>query len=189
MLLWREIGLVCTGLGLAVAPALTPKLAQGSAPPHKVSCNAGVIPYRCEAREARYLLAHFDGRGYAQPGGTAEPGELSHETALREFHEETNCAYRSIVIAREEPSVFRGGTEEEFHSYFARVDPLELDAIHGGRCASLNDESNAWKWVRHSDLIAELQGDTSTLDLWEEARGSLQQAFADRGKTDPCATP
>ena len=57
---------------------------------------AGIIPYACSAQGALYLLAYDPDdkrQAWGAFGGRPEGNESAKQTALREFYEETNCAY------------------------------------------------------------------------------------------------
>lgn len=58
--------------------------------------NTGIIAYNCRNDGAHYLLAydpHLKRMGWGTFGGRSIQGELASQTAIREFHEETNCIY------------------------------------------------------------------------------------------------
>lgn len=58
---------------------------------------AGIIAYTIESQQTQLLLANHTGlgylRGYAAFGGARESHETAEQAALREFHEETRCAF------------------------------------------------------------------------------------------------
>ena len=69
---------------------------------------AGVIAYAVKNKQTHLLLANHQGlafyRGYGAFGGGIEHGESIAEAALREFHEETRCAYKDQNIQLSEQS-------------------------------------------------------------------------------------
>ena len=161
---------------------------------------AGVAAYACVNGSATYLLAFDPAPGrqaWGHLGGRAEPGETGAQTALREFHEESNCAFALPPDATTRlvgPSVAPGSG---FQTFVLQVPFVPADTIAAPRrCAAV--ERSQWVWVDHAVLHAALNGSApdlavkngqpSTVHLWEPARASLRQA-RDEGvlpTADPC---
>jgi len=152
--------------------------------------NAGVIPYACVNGQALILLAFdpYPGRkGWGAFGGGPGWGETISETAAREFHEETNCAFAPLDLTGKSYSV-----SNKYYTYFAQVtyQPGFRIAAHQGRCRDV--ERNSWLWVQHTDLVSALEqgsdevrvpagfGEFDRVPLWHGAKRSLVQALKDR---------
>ena len=163
---------------------------------------AGVLPYACQAEGAQELLAFdpaLDRRGWGHFGGGAQGEETLAQTAARELHEETNCAFTgptALDLRGRSPS--RWGA---FHTFFAPVVYRSPERIAEPRDACRDVERSQWVWVDHAELVAALDGDgdgavempTRTgeperIALWAGAAASLRKALADGvlPKDDPC---
>ena len=163
---------------------------------------AGVIPYACVDAEALVLLA-FDAeperRGWGHFGGTARWGESVAQTAARELHEETNCAFSEPSAEQLEglPSSRSG----PFVSFFAEVPYQPISQISQDRPTCPSVERSRWVWVRRVDLIRALvgggqetqidtvEGDVDAIHLWPGAASSLRRAVEDGvlPRADPCS--
>jgi 8-oxo-dGTP pyrophosphatase MutT (NUDIX family) len=162
-----------------------------SAPP------AGLIAYSCVAGEALHLMAfdpHPARRAWATLGGGAQPGETPAQTAIREFTEESNCAYTTEELQADElkgPSISPG---VPFHLYATQVVFKPVDVIAQTRqCVDI--ERSQWVWVRHLDLVRALnqfdgsadaaltlptvQGEPLQVPLWNRGVESLKKALQD----------
>lgn len=162
---------------------------------------AGIAAYACHQGTALHLLA-FDPapgrRAWGHLGGQAEPGEAPADTALREFHEESNCAFGDLSAATPTlvgPSVAPG--RSGFHTFVLKV-PF-MPAAQIGQPRRCNDvERNQWVWVAHDPLLQALDAPQATLPtvdgepaqivLWSAARLALLQARRDGvlPARDPC---
>ncbi|NRB36955.1 MAG: NUDIX domain-containing protein [Pseudomonadales bacterium] len=71
--------------------------------------SAGVIAYAIHKGKTQILLADHSGlafyRGYAAFGGSIDGNESHKEAALREFHEETRCAFKDVAIKLSEKKI------------------------------------------------------------------------------------
>lgn len=162
-----------------------------SAPP------AGLIAYSCVAGEALHLMAfdpHPARRAWATLGGGAQQGETPAQTAIREFTEESNCAYTTEELQAGElkgPSISPG---VPFHLYAVEVPFKPVDVIAQTRqCVDI--ERSQWVWVRHLDLVRALnrfdgaadaaltlptvQGEPLQVLLWNRGVESLKKALQD----------
>ncbi|MCE2744504.1 MAG: NUDIX domain-containing protein [Burkholderiales bacterium] len=158
---------------------------------------AGVIAYSCVAGEALHLMAfdpHPSRRAWATLGGGAQKGESPAQTALREFTEESNCAYRGTEIDISQlkgPSISTG---VPFHLYSLEVPFKPVDEIAQTRqCVDI--ERSQWVWVRHLDLmramnqydetkqeqltVPTVQGQPAQVPLWNRGVESLKKAIRD----------
>ena len=158
---------------------------------------AGLIAYSCVAGEALHLMAfdpHPARRSWATLGGSAQAGETPAQTAVREFTEESNCAYNKDeidVASLKGPSISPG---VPFHLYSAQVPFKSVDEISTTRqCVDI--ERSRWVWVRHIDLVRGLNQHDSTSDaalelptvqgqplnvpLWSRGLESLKKALQD----------
>lgn len=158
---------------------------------------AGLIAYSCVAGEALHLMAfdpHPNRRAWATLGGGAQQGETPAQTAIREFTEESNCAYSSAdldVSQLKGPSVSPG---VPFHLYAAQVPFKSIDEIAQARqCVDI--ERSQWVWVRHLDLLRAInqhaeeakepltvptvQGQPTQVPLWDRGVESLKKALQD----------
>ncbi|HEX4878927.1 MAG TPA: NUDIX hydrolase [Limnobacter sp.] len=152
---------------------------------------AGLAAYACHAGVPHFLLAfdpHPARRAWATLGGGAQGNETPVQTALREFREESNCAYaeeelNTLVVAG--PSVSPG---VPFHLYAAEVAYKSPEDIASPR-ACVDIERSQWVWVKQDDLMQAIatQTDTvpvavgtpATITLWSRGRESLQKALDD----------
>ena len=161
---------------------------------------AGVAAVACVQGRAAYLLA-FDPapgrRAWGHLGGRAERGETGTQTALREFHEESNCAFALPPDAASRlkgPSVAAGSG---FQTFVLQVPFLPASILAAPRqCEAV--ERNQWVWVDHAVLhaalesgapeLAVLDGTPPRVHLWPPARASLDQARREGvlPTTDPC---
>lgn len=158
---------------------------------------AGLIAYSCVAGEALHLMAfdpHPARRSWATLGGSAQQGETPAQTAVREFTEESNCAYSAGDIDSTNlkgPSISQG---VPFHLYSAQVPFKSVDEISQARqCVDI--ERSQWVWVRHIDLVRGLnqydptsetafelptvQGQPLNVPLWSRGVESLKKALQD----------
>lgn len=158
---------------------------------------AGLIAYSCVAGEALHLMAfdpHPARRSWATLGGGAQAGETPAQTAVREFTEESNCAYNKDeidVASLKGPSISPG---VPFHLYSAQVPFKSVDEISTTRqCVDI--ERSRWVWVRHIDLVRGLnqhdstsgaalelptvQGQPLKVPLWSRGLESLKKALQD----------
>lgn len=181
-----------TRLLLALLPALALSACSSpGAPP------AGLIAYSCVAGEALHLMAfdpHPARRAWATLGGGAKPGETPAQTAIREFTEESNCAYTAEELQAgplKGPSVSPG---VPFHLYITQVPFKSVESIAQTRqCVDI--ERSQWVWVRHLDLVRALnhfdasadasvtlptvQGEPLQVPLWKRGVESLKKALQD----------
>ncbi|HEX4855171.1 MAG TPA: NUDIX hydrolase [Limnobacter sp.] len=158
---------------------------------------AGLIAYSCMAGEALHLMAfdpHPARRAWATLGGGAKDGETPAQTAIREFTEESNCAYTPAEL---DASRLRGPSVSPgipFHLYLAQVPfkPVQQIAEHR---ACVDIERSQWVWVRHRDLLQVLnraaetggdglvvptvQGEPRQVPLWNRGADSLRKALQD----------
>lgn len=158
---------------------------------------AGLIAYSCVAGEALHLMAfdpHPARRSWATLGGSAQKGESPSQTAMREFNEESNCAYNDAEI---DISQFKGPSISPgvpFHLYTAQVPFKSVDEIAQARqCVDI--ERSQWVWVRHLDLVRAInqhhegaqealtvptvQGQPAQVPLWDRGVESLKKALQD----------
>lgn len=158
---------------------------------------AGLIAYACVSGEALHLMAfdpHPARRAWATLGGSAQQGETPAQTAIREFTEESNCAYSPSEINTVElkgPSISPG---VPFHLYATQVDFKPVELISQTRqCVDI--ERSQWVWVRHIDLVRALaqfdesaetpvvlptmQGEPLQVPLWPRGVQSLKKALQD----------
>ena len=148
--------------------------------------NAGVTPYACVDGRARVLLA-FDPawgrRGWAPfGGGPKDSNEPVYETAKREFHEESNCAFAFLDLTDVPYSHSRG-----FYNYVAEVPYHTIEHIAARRTCQNVERSN-WVWVDYERLIAALQKPDKvsslvtlepkrTIHLWSKSAKQLRLAL------------
>lgn len=161
---------------------------------------AGVAAYACVQGRAAYLLAYDPAPGrqaWGHLGGRAERGETGAQTALREFLEESNCAFALPPDATARligPSVAAGNG---FQTFVLQVPFVPASTIAAPRpCQQV--ERNQWVWVEHAVLHAALEtgardlavqdGALPQVHLWPPARASLAQARTEGvlPATDPC---
>ena len=158
---------------------------------------AGLIAYSCVAGEAVHLMAfdpHPTRRAWATLGGSGQKGETPAQTAIREFTEESNCAYRSAELDASQmkgPSISPG---VPFHLYTAQIPFKSVDEIAQTRqCVDI--ERSQWVWVRHLDLVRAInqhteaaqdpltvhtiQGQPAQVPLWSRGVESLKKALQD----------
>lgn len=151
---------------------------------------AGVIPYAC-IEDVPYVLLAFDPVatrvGYAAFGGASEGDETLAETAAREFHEETRCAFDRPTaehLERLTPSESHG-----YVSFVAEIPFISHLAIPESPCDARIERTD-WQWVKLNDLEAGLATDAArpevlvsltqkTITLWGKAAESLRQAQSD----------
>ncbi len=162
---------------------------------------AGIAAYACREGSALHLLAFDPAPGrqaWGHLGGQAEAGETPARTALREFHEESNCAFGDLSGVQADlvgPSVAPG--RSGFHTYGLRLPFVPAAQIaQPRRCADV--ERNQWVWVDHDELQQALDspqvvlktadGEPSQVVLWNAARLALLQARRDGvlPVRDPC---
>ncbi|MCR2745382.1 NUDIX domain-containing protein [Limnobacter parvus] len=176
---------------LAFATLALSACSSSNAPP------AGLIAYSCVAGEALHLLAfdpHPSRRSWATLGGSAQKDETPNQTAVREFTEESNCAYSAdeIDISNLKGPSISPGTP--FHLYATEVPFKSAEQIAEARqCASI--ERSQWVWVRHLDLlravngfnasgdapvvVPTVQGEPREVPLWDRGVESLKKALQD----------
>jgi len=161
--------------------------------------SAGVTPYACTKHGAEYLLA-FDPQpkrwAWGTFGGRPKSGESARQTALREFYEETNCAYsREEMAAMEMRGPSRSG---KFYTYVAEVPYIPPETI--GTARKCNDvERLLWVWVPHATLISALKSNETKpqlnmappkprISIWNGSARSMRNALAEGYLTehDPC---
>lgn len=158
---------------------------------------AGLIAYSCVAGEAVHLMAfdpHPARRSWATLGGSAKEGETPAQTAVREFIEESNCAYTAdelVIDNLKGPSVSSG---VPFHLYATEVPFKSVQQIQEARhCVDI--ERSQWVWVRHLDLlravndsnttgdqavvVPTVQGEPREVPLWDRGVESLKKALQD----------
>ncbi len=165
-----------------------------------VAAPAGVAAYACVQGSAVYLLA-FDPaprrQAWGHLGGRAEPGETGAQTALREFQEESNCAFElpvDVVTHMIGPSTFPGNA---FQTFVLQVPFVDASTIAQARqCKDV--ERNQWVWVQHEVLQAALDlsttdlpvsdGTPPTVHLWRPSQDALRKARDDGvlPTRDPC---
>jgi ADP-ribose pyrophosphatase YjhB (NUDIX family) len=151
---------------------------------------AGVIPYACISGDP-YILLAFDPVstrvGYAAFGGGREGNETIAQTAAREFHEETRCAFDTPSAEQLQnltPSLSHG-----YYSYVAEIPFIGPLAITEHPCEA-RIERYDYQWVRLSDLIAGLEKEEARpevlvslmhkyITLWGKSAESLRQAMQD----------
>lgn len=98
-------------------------------------------------------------RQWGSFGGCAGATELLHEAALREFNEETHCAFTTrLVIDPDAPRTLHGN----FTSFVVEVPHVPAAAIAAGAagatCAgSAFEERGPWIWIPKTRLIAAIQ--------------------------------
>ena len=165
---------------------------------------AGIIALACKESDGLYLLARersSDRDGWGHLGGTKEGDEPLLATALREFHEESNCAFdlndpRSLQFSG--PS-YQKTANGVFVTYHVKVNYIPVRNIADSTICSTT-ERDKWVWVHRTDLLASLattaqdpevpvvEGDLSAVKLWKPAAAALRQAVKDRviPLTDPC---
>lgn len=151
---------------------------------------AGVIPYACVDGDPNVLMA-FDPvttrLGYATFGGAREGDESLAQTAAREFHEETRCAF-DVPTAQQleelQPSESHG-----YYSYVVEIPFISHLEIPNHPCAARIERTD-WQWVRLSDLEQGLESGARRpevlvslmhkyITLWAKSAQSLRQARAD----------
>ena len=152
---------------------------------------AGVIPYACVGKDILVLMA-FDpasGRlGYGAFGGSREGAESIAETAAREFHEETRCAFDGPAAEHLETLSF--SNSNGFYSYVAEVPYKPALDIEMHACDAQLERAG-WQWFSLDDLVDSLNsGDerpaikvfASDLEitLWDKAAESLRKAMQDQ---------
>ncbi|MGI9319413.1 MAG: NUDIX hydrolase, partial [bacterium] len=107
---------------------------------------AGVIPYACLSGDPYVLLAFdplSDRVGYAAFGGGPQGHETIAETAAREFHEETRCAFDTPTAEQLEKSL--PSEVEGFYSYVAKVPFISHLEIPEHPCDA-RIERYDWQW-------------------------------------------
>ena len=161
--------------------------------------NAGVTPYACVDGQARVLLA-FDSawgrRGWAPfGGGPKNSKEPVYETAAREFHEESNCAFAKPDLANLPYSHSLG-----FYSYVTEVPYRSVDVISSQR-ACRHVERSKWVWVDYAlfiealrkpgkvSALTTLEASRPTIHLWSKSAKQLRLALQQGILPDsnPCA--
>lgn len=165
-----------------------------------VASPAGIAAFACEKGSALYLLA-FDPaprrQAWGHLGGRAERGETGAQTALREFREESNCAFElpaDVATHLMGPSTFPGNG---FQTFVLQVPFIEAATIAQARqCKDV--ERNQWVWVSHQVLEAALNSSATDLPvsdgapakvhLWRPSLDSLKKARDDGvlPTKDPC---
>lgn len=164
---------------------LTACSSQSDGPP------AGLAAYACHAGQAHVLLAfdpHPARRAWSTLGGGAQADETPAQTALREFREESNCAYTAEELASIElsgPSVSAG---VPFHLYAAKV-PFKPISEFDQERSCVDIERSQWVWVKHADLVQALNNKAMTVPvalgplpqvaLWNRGVESLRKAMED----------
>jgi 8-oxo-dGTP pyrophosphatase MutT (NUDIX family) len=161
---------------------------------------AGIAAFACVKDSAVYLLA-FDPapgrRAWGHLGGQAECGETGAQTALREFREESNCAFvlpADAMTKLRGPSIFPGNG---FQTFVLQVPFIRASTIaQASQCNHV--ERNQWVWVGHEALQAALDLSTNELpvsdgmppkvQLWRPSLNALQKARQDGllPRSDPC---
>jgi 8-oxo-dGTP pyrophosphatase MutT (NUDIX family) len=161
---------------------------------------AGIAAFACVKGSAVYLLA-FDPapgrRAWGHLGGQAESGETGVQTALREFREESNCAFElpaAVSTQLKGPSIFPGSG---FQTFVLEVPFVDATTVAQARECS-HVERTQWVWVGHEALQAALDLSTDELEvrdgtppkvhLWRPSRNALQKARQDGvlPTKDPC---
>ncbi len=165
-----------------------------------VGVSSGLIPYACTSEGAKYLLAYDpdnDRRAWGAFGGGAKENETSTQTAIREFREETNCAYSRTAltfITLKGPSISSG-----FYSYVAEVPYVDSEAF-GDMRKCVDVERSFWVWVPHKALIRAMESSYPEplvkiqskpqikFYLWKGAAKSMRKAKSEGflGERDPC---
>lgn len=162
--------------------------------------NAGILPFACQAGEAVYLLAYDPNpkrQGWGNFGGGPSRGELAFQTALREFREETNCAFDVEGI---DPGALRGPSEFFGYYTFLLNVPFEEPAEISRERNCDYVERSQWVWVQHEHFTSSLagfdpraempvlSGEPDRIHLWNGSAGSLRKALADGviPPSDPC---
>ncbi|MGR8948227.1 MAG: NUDIX hydrolase [Gammaproteobacteria bacterium] len=124
---------------------------------HCCETAAGIVPYSEVGGQILILIADHKinrSRGWGAFGGCADAAETPAQAALREFHEETRCAFHpSLELPAGQPSVQVG----KFTSFILKV-PL-LDATEIARApraescsGTVHRERGPWAWVPLQDL-------------------------------------
>lgn len=149
---------------------------------------AGVIAYACVADRQLVLLAYdaaWGRHGWASFGGTpSSASEPVHETASREFHEETGCVFAvpaAASLAEAEYSVSGG-----FYSFVAEVPHVPAIEIEASGCGD-KDLRSDWIWIDAGDLRRALDQPgrripapgRDGIQLWDLARQSMAKAVQD----------
>lgn len=175
-----------------------------SAAGQKTVNGAGIVALACKGSTALYLLARersSDRLGWSHLGGTKEGDEPFPATALREFHEESNCAFDldnppSLRLSEPSKQKTKDGL---FVTYHMKVNYLPVMRISNSDICKTNERDH-WVWVRRTDLLASLgstaqevdvpvaEGEPSTIRLWQPAAAALRQAVTDKviPEADPC---
>lgn len=163
---------------------------------------AGLMAYACHQGQAVHLLAfdpHPARRAWAHLGGGAKPGETPSQTALREFFEESNCAYpldelRNTALLG--PSIAQG---TPFHSYSTQLTFKPSAEVAQSRpCGSV--ERNQWVWVAHAELVNAvmidpplpvpvIDGPVARVELWPRGASTVRKALADGALPKDIACP
>ncbi|MBL8278161.1 MAG: NUDIX hydrolase [Pelomonas sp.] len=167
---------------------------------------AGILAHACDtpAGTAVYLLA-FDpqhGRdGWGHLGGKADSGESADQTALREFHEESNCAYSLEILQRRRLVKFHQSSNGfiSFSLEVPFISARDIEARNRAICPHV--ERERWVWVRHADIVRGVapnsgtrtrlptyDGSVDTIHLWHESASAMAGLLWTSGKPvpDPC---
>jgi 8-oxo-dGTP pyrophosphatase MutT (NUDIX family) len=167
---------------------------------------AGILAHACDSKAdgAVYLLAEdLDATpkpAWGHFGGKAEGEETPEATALREFNEETNCAFPPAILRVQD--LRERTTSGKFVTFRLRVPFVEGQVIENRDRAQCKDvERRHWVWIRHVDLVAALSlpdpagvsvsvfnGSRASVELWPESADAMRRALWERGtpKPDPC---
>ncbi|MDO6477008.1 NUDIX hydrolase [Alteromonas sp. 1_MG-2023] len=162
--------------------------------------NAGVVAYACTENGAQYLFAYDPDQkrqAWTTFGGGPKGQETASVTALREFRQESNCAFTSAELNSFEldgPSESNG-----FFNFVLKIPYIEISEIAKPReCEDV--ERSFWVWVPHRNLISALDSKYSKpfirIDsnppvkfyLWEGGVKSMRKVKDDGyiSNDDPC---
>ena len=136
--------------------------------PRVYSCDAaaGVVAYTKVDEQILILLADHKinrTRGWAAFGGCVDDGETVERAALREFHEETRCAFDNGLIINRDDAHIKVGI---FTSYALNVPHIDAQQIGDNPLRSdcsgvVAYERGPWSWVPLSDLLDLFETDMS----------------------------
>jgi 8-oxo-dGTP diphosphatase len=117
------------------------------------------------------VLMMFDSwrKEWELPGGTREPGETTHQTAVRELHEETGVSVTELTLA----AVAEFDLVKPERREFLAVYQVRLQAVPR---LVVNDEALDFRWWSPAEPVSE---DMSPLDA-EIARRVLDVAGGSR---------